>query len=357
MSGLFLGRTALILLIPAVVVFGAFMFGAGFMSGTFYSERVPPPETVIRHEQPARSDTLTNLAQQPASSGEEQKQVVAESMAQTTGSLEAGQEGGQETADGEQQAAQPQQPEQQAAEEAPQADLDPAARDRALAELRAGESDQARQEQQQDTEAQQPAQNAETPAAAQDAPASGQQYTFQVGAFLEQTNAAELAATLISRGYESWVVSHRDGQGRLWHAVRVGRYPNKEEADSAAAAFRQREGVNAVAVPLEQGNVTSTQAPVAAPQQKPIYVVYVGAYRNAQAARDAARPLLEQGYVPCVASILDSQHQTWHIVEVVEFPTRAEAETFMVQNSQRQGAPSLKLREILPDAIEDKHCF
>lgn len=375
MSGMFLGRTALALLIPAVIFFGLFMFGTGFLSGSFYRARTTPVETVVRR---GGGETLSRLQAQnqaPAPSPEQE----AESLAQSTGQLESpppGQDGQpqQERTAPLETAQSPQEPEPGDSE------AGDSARDRALAELRASQQQPQTAEEATpeatpeaepetppqpetqpatqagaDTEAQ-PPQSLQSEDTAAPTAADKQPYTFQVGAFLVQTNAAELAATLMSRGYESWVVSEKDNEGRLWHFVRVGRYQDREEATSAAAAFKQREGVNAVPVPLATGNGTPPNN-AASPPAQPLYVVHAGAYSNAQAARNAARPLLDQGYVPCVATFQDEEHQTWHLVEVVEFPSRAEALAFMKQSAERGTGPELKLRMLDARDISGKHCF
>lgn len=338
MSGIYFGRTAQLLLVPAVLVFGLFMFGVGFLSGSFYRAR-SPVETIIRRQAGAGS-TLANLQSQGAAQ-EEQPGGEAESLAQATGSLETSAPG--ESPDQVDQADRSESAEQEPSGQ--EEELDTGARDRALAELRANQEQPPAPEEA--TE-----QPSESPP-----PQTGQPFTFQVGAFLVEANAAELAATLISRGYEAWMAAEKDPEGRLWHFVRVGRYQDKQEATSAAAAFRQREGVNAVPVPLTTSPQAQATSTTPATPQQPVYIVYAGVYSNAQAARNAARPLLDQGYVPCVATILDEQHQTWHLVEVVEFPTREEAELFMQQNAQRGGGPELKIRELDARAISGKHCF
>lgn len=363
MSGMYLGRTSLALLIPAVIFFGLFMFGTGFLSGSFYRARTTPVETVIRR---GGGETLSRLQAQnqaPAPSPEQE----AESLAQSTGELETaapGQEG--QPQQEQQQETPPVAAETQQEPEPADSEAGDSARDRALAELRANQQQpqpdadaepetppQTEPQPGDDEAALQPPQ----PEATTAQPASpNQPYTFQVGAFLVQTNAAELAATLMSRGYESWVVSEKDSEGRLWHFVRVGRYQDREEATSAAAAFKQREGVNAVPVPLAAGDA-SQQSSAGAGPARPVYVVHAGAYSNAQAARNAARPLLDQGYVPCVATFQDEEHQTWHLVEVVEFPNRAEALAFMKQSAERGTGPELKLRMLDARDISGKHCF
>jgi len=373
MSGMYLGRTTLALLIPAVIFFGLFMFGTGFLSGSFYRARTTPVETVIRNTGNSGA-TLAQLQTREQTQPQAEEAEV-ESLAQATGQLETAPEGvttpepegqpaaGQQAQAGEQA---PGQTEDQAPDAGQVAEepADDGARERALAELRESQRmaqpDSAPEFQGQDAvqppPAAPPAQTPDqTPAGT---PTDTQPYSFQVGAFLVQTNAEELAATLMARGYDAWVVSDKDQEGRVWHYVRVGRYQGKEEATSAAAAFRQREGVNAVPVPLAGGGASGATAPgQAAKPSQPLFIVHAGAYSNAAAARNGARPLFDYGYVPCVVAFQDEQHQAWHLVELAQFTSLQEAEAFMAQSPQQREGLDLKIREIDQRDVVSKHCF
>lgn len=383
MSGMFLGRTTLALLIPAVIFFGLFMFGTGFLTGSFYRARTTPVETVIRRTSGAGS-TLQQL-QNLEESQSQAPAVEAESLAQATGQLESAPAAPEDIQ--EPQTTPPQTPAETAEQtppavsppeaptQAPQ-EVDDGARERALAELRESQLQeqppsapefqefQASQESQPQPDGRMPApapeqvQAQEQPAPQPDSvnAVDTQPYSFQVGAFQVQRNAQELAATLAGRGYDAWVVSDKDNEGRMWHFVRVGRYQGRQEATSAAAAFRQREGVNAVPVPLNQGQEAAAPVQEATPA-RPLYVVHAGAYSNAGAARNGARPLFDYGYVPCVLAFQDEQHQTWHLVELAQFSTRQEAEAFLAQAPQQREGLNLRLRMINADNVTSKHCF
>ncbi len=368
--GVLLGAKALMLLYSSIIIFGLAMFGIGFFSGAFFKER-SPTETVIRHESAPRPTTLQQLTAQGGSPPPTEQSAEVESLAQVTGSLEDTVPGQPLPQTVEGQALEPEQQLTVLAETeplpTPLSPADESAREQALAELRAGQV----------AAPEHPTQPAPPPVVETAAGATGP-YSVQVGAFIIQNNALELVATLVGRGYDAWLASEKDVEGRAWFFVRVGRYPNREEAVIAAATFRQRENVNAVAVPIASAaptppggvaqptaqTTTQTAPPVAeqpatppAGQGREVFVVHVGAFGNAQDAREAARPLLEQGYVPCVASIVDEQHQTWHLVEVVEFPTRTEAQAFIQQAGQRGNTPPLKVRQINTRSVTGRHCF
>lgn len=346
MHGLYLGRMALVLLVPAVAAFGLFMFGTGFLSGQFYSDRTAPTETVVRREPALVGQGDSILSRTPHVP---QHKEAEESMAQATGVLE--QKDGAEAEDGQEIVG----PDGAllAEQSADVSEIDAQRiRENALAELRARTG-------------------AETPPPG----AMGADYSFQVGAFLVQTNAQELAASLRALGYDSWVADEKDAEGRLWHFVRVGRFASREEAAITALAFTQRQGIEAVIVHLDgqhrvtagvdtaapswQGSALEPPVSGEAPQatlSKPFYVVQAGAFRNPQTARDAAAPLLERGYVPCVATVQDQEFQTWNVVEVATFANRAEAEAFLLQHGQKAGV-NLSVRELDAAKITDRQCF
>jgi cell division septation protein DedD len=346
MHGIYLGRMALVLLVPAVAAFGLFMFGTGFLSGQFYSDRTAPTETVVRREPALVGQGDSILSRTPHVPRHKEAE---ESMAQATGVLEqkdgAEAEGGQETVgpDGALLAGQ----------SAELSEIDAQRiRENALAELRA-----------------------RSEAAVQPPAEQGVDYSFQVGAFLVQTNAQELAASLRTLGYDSWVADEKDAEGRLWHFVRVGRFASREQAATSALSFTQRQGIEAVIVRLDgQNQETAGPATAAAPPPggvseppvtgvapqatlgKPFYVVQAGAFRNPRTARDAAAPLLERGYVPCVATVQDQDFQTWNVVEVATFANKTEAEAFLLQHGQKAGV-NLSVRELDPAKITDRQCF
>ncbi len=74
-------------------------------------------------------------------------------------------------------------------------------------------------------------------------------FCVQVGAFLLEQNAEECSNLLKKRGYAPYVFVTSDSRGSRWHTVRIGAYPQEEEARAAAAAFRSKEKMPAVVRP------------------------------------------------------------------------------------------------------------
>lgn len=78
------------------------------------------------------------------------------------------------------------------------------------------------------------------PSAAPSAP--GPYFTIQVGSFQDPANAASLARSLGTKGWEAFVVDWTNGSGQVWKVVRVGRYLT--EAQAAAASTELSSAAN-----------------------------------------------------------------------------------------------------------------
>jgi cell division septation protein DedD len=79
---------------------------------------------------------------------------------------------------------------------------------------------------------QQPSPPAPSSAAAPSVP--GPYFTIQVGSFQDPANAASLARSLGTKGWEAFVVDWTNGGGQVWKVVRVGRYPTEAQAAEAS---------------------------------------------------------------------------------------------------------------------------
>jgi cell division septation protein DedD len=77
-------------------------------------------------------------------------------------------------------------------------------------------------------------------ATAQGQKGTGQSYTIQVGAFLQLENARRLAQTISQQGYSAQVVTRSDSRGKKWHCVRVGTYPDKDQARKTAGEIERK---------------------------------------------------------------------------------------------------------------------
>jgi cell division septation protein DedD len=83
-----------------------------------------------------------------------------------------------------------------------------------------------------------------SPAAA----AQGGNFSLQLGAFLDAANAKLLAGRLTSAGYAPMAVAAPDGNGHVWHYVRLGAFADEQAASLSAAELLERTGIAAVVV-------------------------------------------------------------------------------------------------------------
>jgi general secretion pathway protein A len=74
-------------------------------------------------------------------------------------------------------------------------------------------------------------------------------HSVQVGAFLEEKHAGQLAAMLIKRGYSAEIVPVLDSRKQTWLTVRIGDYPSRETARAEAEAFSARENMQTAVRP------------------------------------------------------------------------------------------------------------
>ncbi|MGH9447289.1 MAG: SPOR domain-containing protein [Terriglobia bacterium] len=74
-------------------------------------------------------------------------------------------------------------------------------------------------------------------------------YSIQMGAFLDPNNAARLVKNLKDLGYAVTIFKAPDRRGRIWEAVRFGRFTDLQSAMRAAAGFRAKEQIFALVRP------------------------------------------------------------------------------------------------------------
>ena len=89
---------------------------------------------------------------------------------------------------------------------------------------------------------QQPSPPAPSPASMAGPSVPGPYFTIQVGSFQDPANAASLARSLGTKGWEAFVVDWTNGGGQVWKVVRVGRYLT--EAQAAAASTELSSAAN-----------------------------------------------------------------------------------------------------------------
>lgn len=81
------------------------------------------------------------------------------------------------------------------------------------------------------------------------ADAAAKAYSIQMGAFLDPNNAARLVKNLKGLGYNATIFKAPDRRGRIWDAVRLGRFNDLGDAMRAASEFRTKEQIFALVRP------------------------------------------------------------------------------------------------------------
>lgn len=76
-------------------------------------------------------------------------------------------------------------------------------------------------------------------------------FAVQVRAYRDRASAREFADALVLKGYKPHIVRFKDGQGRGWFRVRLGRFPSSDKAQEFAARFNEKEATDAIPVAVE----------------------------------------------------------------------------------------------------------
>lgn len=90
-----------------------------------------------------------------------------------------------------------------------------------------------------------------TPTAGTPSPRA-ERYAVQLGVFGVDANADRLAARLRRRGYDPLVAAMRNRSGQWMKRVSLAVYDSEQEAELAASAFQDREGMPAVVVAFRE---------------------------------------------------------------------------------------------------------
>jgi cell division septation protein DedD len=78
------------------------------------------------------------------------------------------------------------------------------------------------------------------------APAAAGEYSLQLGSFLDPNNAHQLQADLKERGYTTYIFTATDADRKEWHVVRIDGFKTLVSASSTAAAFTEKERIQAM---------------------------------------------------------------------------------------------------------------
>jgi cell division protein FtsN len=74
-------------------------------------------------------------------------------------------------------------------------------------------------------------------------------WTVQVSAFRSRALAEELRVRLVARGFDSYIFPSITEDGRPRYRVRVGSYPNRNDAERVVAELRSERGLNPLVTP------------------------------------------------------------------------------------------------------------
>jgi cell division septation protein DedD len=75
-------------------------------------------------------------------------------------------------------------------------------------------------------------------------------FTVQVESCILEKNAIKTADDLMKKGYEVFILKKQGLRGKTWYAVQIGSYEDQAEASHAASAFREKEKIVGVVMPI-----------------------------------------------------------------------------------------------------------
>jgi cell division septation protein DedD len=75
-------------------------------------------------------------------------------------------------------------------------------------------------------------------------------FTVQVESCILEKNAITTANDLKKKGYEVFILKKQGLRGKTWYAVQIGSYKDRAEASQAASAFREKEKIVGVVMPI-----------------------------------------------------------------------------------------------------------
>ena len=99
-----------------------------------------------------------------------------------------------------------------------------------------------------------PAGSAAAAAPADGTAAPAGDFGLQFGAFLDSANATSLLNQLAVRGYKAASVEVPDGEGQIWHYIRLGSFADERTAAAAASAMLDKTGIGAAVIRLSAAN-------------------------------------------------------------------------------------------------------
>jgi cell division septation protein DedD len=74
--------------------------------------------------------------------------------------------------------------------------------------------------------------------------ASAGKFTVQVSAFQNRAQADHLVSNLKNKGYDAYIAQATIPGKGVWYRVRIGKYPNRDAAQSTANTLKRKEGIS-----------------------------------------------------------------------------------------------------------------
>ena len=79
-------------------------------------------------------------------------------------------------------------------------------------------------------------------------------FTLRVGAFADEADAKAFVQEMTALGRQATVVPWTSRSGFILHTVTTGQYKGRDEAASAAAELKRKEGISSAVVPVPKGS-------------------------------------------------------------------------------------------------------
>jgi cell division protein FtsN len=131
-------------------------------------------------------------------------------------------------------------------------------------------------------------------------------YYVQVASYKAESDAAEYAASLSTRGLSAQ--SSPDPAGAAWHVVRLGPFKSRGDAEKERFKLKLHERIKAFVMPRSNGK----------------YHLQVGSFAARSEAEPVAERLSAQGHIVKISRIKMGDHR-WHCVRIGPFDTAEEA--------------------------------
>ncbi len=198
---------------------------------------------------------------------------------------------------------------------------------------------------------------------------SGNQYTIQVGAFLNKNNALTLIQLLESKGYAPRLII-TGTTGKKWHFVRVGSFYKKQAVEDMAERISNEENLEVVimknqkvtkkitppnkrnkktpVMKIEPNNEKTNDIPNEKASSKPLkhekynlYSFQVGGLYSSSTAQKQKEKLKKKGYSPFIVNADNASiNETWYSVKIGYFRTFEEAVDAATRFSEKEGIPA-----------------